>query len=164
MKIKDIRWPIYGIGHHLSLKETNKVLYLEIHHDEFLIVDNKNLYGDTLGKRRLRLEPEDRYVLRKIHYSMYDVFNSKYDCFIDSNGIVVQFQKKHRRKLFYRKVVGTKFYDSGLLCKCEGIFKPIDIPFIPKITPKYLGLLVIDGDYHLYDLSQDKNKDSWRKW
>ena len=164
MKIKDIRWPIYGIGQHLSLKETNKVLYLEIHHDEFLIVDNKNLFGDTLGKRRLRIAPEDIYVLRKIHYSMFDVFNSKYNYFIDSNGIVVNFQKKHRRNLTYRKVNNISVFDNVLLCKCDGIFKPIEVPFIPKIMPKYLGLLIIDGDYHLYELSQKEKKDSWRKW
>lgn len=158
---------MYSIGPYISLEERNKVLYLKNEYGTELIIDNKNLSGDTLGKRRVRLasiEDIKVYPLHHVHFSMYDVFNSKYKLFIDSNGILTSTIGKHRRELVYRKVLKSMIYENTMICKCAGIFKPIIIPFIPKITPKYLGLLVVNGDYHLYDLTQERKNDSWRKW
>lgn len=159
-----IRWPIYAIGNYRSLKEIDNVLRIITDYGAEYVVDNKNLYGDTLGNRRLRVKDEKLYKLKGIYYTAFDVFNSKYKTFIDSNGILFTLNKKVKRDLIYAKVIATRVHKNKVLCTCEGIGKLIEIPFIPKIMPKYLGLLKIPGDFLLYELSKVKKKDTWRKF
>jgi len=160
---KEMRWPLYEIGVHRKIWEEDNIIYIETLFNKTYTIDNKNLYGDTLGKRRIRLNKEDRYKLKKICYTLYEVFNAKGKTFIDSNGIFYTFKKKKRASLVYRQVeLITTRADGSLLCKCVGIFRPITVPFLPRHMPKYLGLLVVERDYYLYDLSDSKKKDTWR--
>ena len=162
-----IEWPIYEIRNHKKLWEDNKVLYIKTDFNIEYVIDNKNLKGDTLGKRRLRLTNIDDvkiYKLKEICYTWYEVFNAKSKIFIDSSGILLTLEKKKTRQLIYRRVLNHKIINNKMYCKCDGIYRVIEIPFIPKVTPKYLGLLTMYGDHELYELSHQWKKDTWRKW
>lgn len=159
-----IRWPLYGIGNYKTLEEIDNVLRIVTDYGAEYVIDNKNLYGDTLGTRRLRVKDEKLYKLKGIYYTMFDVFNSKKKMFIDSNGILFKLEKKTKRDLIYVEVEDVRVYKNKLLCKCKEISKIIEIPFIPKIMPRYLGLLRIPGDYLLYELSRTRKKNTWRKF
>jgi len=167
---KKLVWPLYHIRTYRSIEEKDGIIYLEDNRGTY-IIDNKNLSGDTLGKRRIRLkhsyldEGIRIYKLTKIFYYWADVINNTHlsKTYIDSKGTLFFYKKSNRRKLIYKKVkdiVITK--DSKLLVYCEDIFKPILISFIPVVMPKYLGLLQIYDDYLLYELSSTDKKETWR--
>ena len=133
------------------------------------ILDNKNIKGDTLGERRLRLGPvlqEDQklYRLKKIFYTISDIIlhKDKYKVYIDSVGQLFTYTKKNRVNLVYKKIKQIEIQETRLLCSFADIFKVVEIPFIPEIMPRYLGLLIFHGDYIFYDMSQEKKKDTWR--
>ncbi len=158
-------WPIYGIGIHKKIWEDNNVLYIITDTNRECIIDNKNIQANTLGKRRIALKGQKLYNLKKVCYTLVDVFSCKSELFIDSEGKLLKLNKNKSRTLIYRKVMKTKIVNVNKLhCICEGIFKPIEISFIPKVMPKYLGLLIVNGDYYVYELSQEWKKDTWRLW
>ena len=161
----NFRWPLYEIRAYNKLWEDNGVLYIQTTSNIEYVIDNKNIHGKTLGIRRLRIkaDPEVKlYNLKRICYTFYDVLTSKYKLFIDSDGQLVSIKKKHRRTLVYREVLQTEIIGTKVLCICKGIFKPIEIPFIPNIMPRYLGLLIINKQHYLYELSQEQKADTWR--
>jgi len=163
--LNKITWPIYEIRKHRKIWEKNNVLYIETEFNIEYVLDNKNLKGNTLGMRRLRLKDIEGitiYNLKKVCFTMYDLLQCKNKYFIDSAGILLNFNKKTRRNLIYKKVIDTDIQDNYVFAFCEDIFKPIKIPFIPYIMPRYLGLLKIDGDYLLYELSETRKKNTWR--
>jgi hypothetical protein len=168
MFLNNFSWPIYSISSDTRIWEENNVLYLTTAFGVKYILDNKNLSGNTLGVRRLRLRKlgtDKLYTFKGIYCTMYDVFSSKHKIFIDSKGELLTLTKKTRRTLIYKKVIGTWPGEEGhLMCQCEDVFPYIEIPFLPKVMPKYLGLLRINHDYVLYELSDTKKKDTWRKW
>jgi hypothetical protein len=70
-----INWPLYEIRKYKNLWEDNNVLYITTDSNLEYIIDNKNIVGNTLGKRRLGLPSKGLYKLKKICYTLYDVFN-----------------------------------------------------------------------------------------
>ena len=55
MKLSEITFPIYRIRANLGIREESKITYITNMSNEEQIVDNKNLLGNTLGQRRLRI-------------------------------------------------------------------------------------------------------------
>lgn len=169
MLVNNITWPLYHIRTYREVWREGGILYLLTDWNRY-IVDNTNLSGDTLGKRRIQLkttflEDDKIYPLKDIFYSLGDILKHKHQSklYIDSKGKLINWKKKHRRDLLYRKVINIEVHSNTLLCYCENIFKPIVVPYIPVIMPKYLGLVKIHGDYQLYELSCESKKDTWRK-
>lgn len=159
--MNNLVFPLYHIRHSYIFTEDN-IISVKTDHGVFTL-DNKNLKGNTLGERRLRLQ-EKPYTLKKVFYTLSDivVHTHKHKVYIDSLGNIFNYTKKRRVSLQYRKIENIEIQESRLLCDCVGINKPIEIPFIPAIMPMYLGLLYFEKDYLLYELSQEKKKDSWR--
>lgn len=158
-------WPIYEIKSHKKLWEDNNVLYIITDSNIEYVIDNKNISADTLGKRRILMKDTKLYKLKKVCFTLFDVFHCKSKLFIDSKGKLVKLNKKVRRELVYKKVLNTKIVNTNkVLCTCQDIFKPIEIPFIPIKMPRYLGLLKVYGDYYLYELSDEHKKTTWRLW
>jgi hypothetical protein len=158
-----IVWPIYEIRKHKKVWEDNKVLYITSEYNIEYILDNRNLSGNTLGIRRMRLVGEKLYPLKKVCFTFYDVLQCKSRLFIDSSGIFVKLEKRYRRDLTYHKVLDYKILpDNTTICKCKDIFTPIKIPFIVKGFPRFLGLLKMGGDFHLYEISNEYKRKTWR--
>lgn len=168
IRLNEIRWPLYHIRVHDKLEVKNNITTILAYGKHFT-VDNKNLKGNTLGKRRIILKDTflydtEIYPLKKVFYTLYDVLRHKHKSrvYIDSNGEIFRYKKNTRCGLLYRKIEKIEVQGNHLFCYIENIFKPIVVPFIPKHMPKYLGLLVVYGDYILYELSDVKKKNSWR--
>ena len=174
MKFNDnIAWPLYKIRGHKELYEENNILYIVTDYNKY-IIDNKNISGKTLGVRRLKLKAflnslEDKdtklYRFTKIFYTFSELLADRKTPYqyIDSNGKLHHFRKKYVAKVIYTKVLENKVTKNGLLCFCEDFSAPIEVPYIPRYMPVYIGLLKLGKSYHLYDLSLGYKKNTWRK-
>lgn len=164
MHLTNIKFPIYAIGAYEKLWEENLILYLQANDDKIYIVDNKNLAGETLGERRFRISKEDRYKFVGTIFNIYQLINSKRKVFIDSVGKVFRYKRTKRADLLYRKIKKVKrIEDKGYLAYIEGISAPIIIPALFYTKQLYAGVLVYNGSYILYELTDEAKEDTWRK-
>lgn len=161
-------YPLYHIRPYKKLWTEDGITYITTEYRDY-ILDNKNIVGNTLGERRLRLgtaliEDQKIYPLRNIFYTSSEILlhRNNHRLYIDSVGTLFTHTRKKRVNLIYKRVISIHVEKNILLCECEDIFRPITIPYIPEIMPNYLGLLVVDGDYLLYELSNIEKKTTWR--
>lgn len=173
MHISDIRWPIYAISKDHTVYEDMNVTYIE-HGGEESILDNKNLAGDTIGKRRLRIAREKLYHLKRtlfmfselIEYTRPRTIDDRK--FVDTNGIVFNYIKSNTRKLIWRKIKSVEHFKSYVLLKVQGLTDTFELPvnywkrFKDEETV-YLGLLNLEKYYVIYDIDIELRKDTWRK-
>lgn len=164
----DLVFPLYHIRKYTKLYDDEGITYIQLPEGTFLL-DNKNLRGNSLGERRLRLEPslaenQKIYPLKKIFYTISDIIlhDDKHKLYIDSIGTLFTYTKRNRVPLIYRPVNQISILTGQLQCRCEGIFRDIIIPYIPTEMPRYLGLLIYYDDYIFYSLESESKKDTWR--
>ena len=163
-----VTWPVYQLREHKRTWVEMRVTFIETLFGTF-VLDNKNLSGKTLGMRRIQLakvlDKRELYKLKTIYYNISEIVNAKHKVkvYIDSAGEIITRQKQKYVPLLFRKVENIEVIDNKLLCTCKGIHRPILVPYMPRIMPKYLGLLVVKGDYLIYELTQELRKDTRRK-
>ena len=164
MNLNELRWPLYLLGKHSKVWEEEGITYIDTDYGQS-ILDNKNITGNSLGIRRLKLSEYKLYRLKVVVHTLSELVSirSTHPVFIDSNGMLFHYSKSVRRSLIYKKVEHITVQDSKLLCYCKDIFRPIEVSYIPRIMPRFLGLLVVQGDYLLYSLEATRLKDTWRK-
>jgi len=173
MQLHEIVWPVFQIRAHRKIETRDNVTYIITDSADY-IVDNKNLEGDNLGARRRALakylkshDTEYRlYKLTKALYTIGELYANKHQVkqYIDYSGRIFKHTKRVRVSLIYRKVTDFKVVGpSTTLIKCQGIIRPIVLPYIPYKVPKCLGLLEHKDDYLVYELVDTCKADSWRK-
>ena len=157
LNLFDIQFPIYSVTKFYKRIWTEmNVLYIETDSGIY-ILDNKNINGDTVGKRRLRIK-NDIYSLyrpRKVVYDITHLIKSKDSIFMDTNGVVFKYKKSEYCTLNYHKV--------------HNVIEAVDgecILDIPKINYSYktncrnayaaiyVGLLTSKYGYILYEFSE----------
>ena len=164
-KFQDINWPIYHIRQHREIREDNKVLYIDTTFGQY-IIDNKNLQGRSLAIRRLMLkgiENNKVYTLKTVLFNLSDLIKHNHSSkwYIDSSGNIFRYNKtKKFHPLKYYKVTDVTVSGISTLLTVEDIFKPIILPYIPKKVEQYAGLVVLMGDYIVYEFSETKKKDT----
>ena len=96
LNLFDIHFPIYSITKtYRRIWSEMNVLYIETEYGIY-VLDNKNIQGDTVGKRRLRIK-NDIYALykpRKVLYDITHLIKSKDYIFMDTNGLVFKYKTK----------------------------------------------------------------------
>lgn len=173
MNISKIRWPIFAIGTDHDTFEEMNVTYVN-HSGMVSILDNKNLSGDTLGKRRLRVSSDRLYKLKRtlfmfselIEYTRTKLISDRK--FVDSNGIVFNYLKKYNKKLIWREIRSVETFDSYVILKVNGLTESFELPnnYWNKFKNEekvYLGLLYLGKYYSIYDIDIVLRKDTWRK-
>lgn len=162
-QLSDIEFPIYGItNNHKRIWEEFNVLYIETESGEY-VLDNKNISGESLGKRRLKLNNTDNiYSLRKRFDNVASMLKCKYKKFIDNNGYVFEYKKSKYVPLKYFKVTDQIHEnDSCKVIISNGqVFK---VPCKILYSINWLGLLVTDIGLIPYEFSDTKLPDSRRK-
>lgn len=154
--------PAYGIPDYVvTITNEDGVLTAHTKYDEHLIVDNLNLYGDTLGRRRLSVTGK-LLRLTSQFYTLKDMLNSKYGKFINNRGKVFTYTKTRTVNINYyciTKAVPTEGIGFSLYCK------EFNYPIIsPQYKyEKYMGLMDLYNGKVLYELTDEKKKDTWRK-
>lgn len=164
MLLKNVEFPIFIIGSHKRLWSENNILYLESERDIIYKLDNKNLSGRTLAERRLKISKEQRYRFTKTCFTIAQLIKSGKKLFLDNTGRLVRYRKDRRVNLIYRPIISTKPIEGkGMLVRVKGISTIFTISNFVFNQSKYIGLLVINDGYLVYELSEERKPDTWRK-
>ena len=122
------------------------------------------MLGTTLGMRRLQSPMKSLYPLKYMLENETDLLHHQGKFYIDSSGVFFIKIKTTNTQLKYHKImrVDKKITASQLWIK--------DCPFpftLKRPLPEnasWAGILYKQGiPWILYDLSEEKKKDSWRK-
>jgi hypothetical protein len=161
-----IIFPIYSITRtYKKIWVDINVTYIETDSGTY-ILDNKNVQGDTLGKRRLRIK-NDVYKLykpRKVIYNISQLLHSTDSVFIDTTGVVFKYKKTEMVPLKYHKVESITEAKDG-----ECILEIPKLNYSYKTTCRYaygvkfIGLLHTKYGYIPYEFCEEKKDDARRK-
>jgi len=128
------------------------------------VLDDTNMKGNTLGIRRLQSPMKSIYPLKYMIEDIPDLLNHQGKYYIDNSGFFFEKEKTTKVSLKYHKIlrVEKKTIASVLWLK--------DCPFpftLKRPLPEsnsWAGVLHRDGiPWILYDTSDKKKKDTWRK-
>ena len=159
----DIEFPIFTITPtYKRIWEEFNITYIETESGTYML-DNKNLDGDTLGERRLRMTTSLRYIPRKAYYNITQLIKSKNKTYIDNTGSVFTYRKTRTVPLKYYKVMDVVSMEEGCILSFKGINFKLRISCMDAYDIKYIGLLVTEMGYILYETSEIKKKDTYRK-
>jgi len=128
------------------------------------IVDDRNMEGNTLGKRRLQTAFRDLYPLRSQIESFQGMLKQNVKTFIDSQGRPFIYEKTIRCTLRYYKIRKTELLDDYCLVWLAGVAPPFTVPRPPEKGFSYAGILLLGGlPWTLYEYSEKARQDTWRK-
>ncbi len=128
------------------------------------ILDDTNMLGDTLGKRRLQTPMKGLYNLKYMVEDISELIQHQGKYYIDNVGFFFEKIKRTKVNLKYHKIlrVEKKNIVSMLWIKnCPFPF-PLKRP-LPE-NASWAGVLYRQGvPWLLYDLAEEQKKDTWRK-
>lgn len=158
MKLSEISFPVYNLRHVTRTYEENKVLYAETIYDTY-IIDNKNLRGDTLGERRLRVQGEKLYRLGEVveNLQQFKQISKKSDNFIDSTGKVFKYKKSRYCTVRTYEVVAVH---PNKVVSLRGT----SIPYKVKDVLAYVCLLHTSNQGRLVFETTDEHKEDYKIW
>lgn len=163
LNLFDIKFPVYSLPKSYEKLWTKyNVTYLETIHDTY-VLDNKNMPGDTLGKRRAHINNSKLYNPRHVYQNISQFLHSKTNVFIDTLGRVFKYKKTNMVPLKYHKIKDIHRLESG---ECE---LELDVNFPIKVTCRVaysiicVGLLHTKWGYILYSLEEEMQNDTRRK-
>jgi hypothetical protein len=153
-----IEFPLFVV-HTSNVELIDGILWIENQ-----VLDDRNMTGKTLGLRRLQSPMKSIYPLKYMLRDIPSYLNHQGKFYIDSTGYFFVKQKLNKVDLKYHKIlrVEKKIIATVLWIK--------DCPFpftLERPVPEsctWAGVLYREGiPWVLYDLSTQKEKDTWRK-
>ena len=163
-KFSDIEFPVFTItnGNHKIWTEMN-VTYIKTDSGTY-VLDNKNMPGNNLGERRLQIKNSLRYIPRKAYYNITQLIKSNNKTYIDNTGCVFTYKKTRTVPLKYYKVKDVVHMDEeGCILLIKGVNFKLRTNCRDAYDINYVGLLIVDNNYILYDTSFEPKKDTIRK-
>ena len=158
MNYDDINFPIFVV-HTDNVELIDGILFIDNQ-----ILDDRNMKGKTLGIRRLQTPMKGLYPLKYMIDDEAEMIKHQGKYYIDSKGYFIEKHKTTQVKLKYHKIlrVEKKNIVSMLWIKnCPFPF-PLKRP-LPK-NASWAGVLYRQGcPWIIYDLAEEKKKDTWRK-
>lgn len=129
-----------------------------------LIVDDKNMPGETLGKRRLQTPFRDLLKLKWAYMNPLALIKEKSGPYIDNTGRVFIYEKTKFCKLDYYKIRKIDKRGHYSLLWLHGINFPTEIPRPPGPEFRWAGLLHLnDAPWMLYEYSKIRLPKSRKK-
>lgn len=163
LNLFDIEFPIYSITKtYKRIWEDMNVLYIETPY-RIYILDNKNIEGDTVGKRRIKLNNSELYRPRKVYYNIEQFLHSKDNIYMDSLGRVFRYKKTKSVPLKYHKIKDINRLDTGECILTLDIIFPQKVNCRIAYSIQYVGVLHTSYGYILYSFEEDYKKDTRRK-
>lgn len=174
MKLSEINYPVYRLRNDPPIQSDGFVFYASEKHTEdesggivtdtkLLMVDDRQIEGDSLAARRLRI-PAKLFPLRQAIFFLGDLIKlaTPNTWFIDSLGKVFVYEKNTRAQLKCHKISMIATIPSGgAIIGVEGI----DSRFKTLHTPEnvyYAGILHMGKSLVLYGLYSEPFKQTWR--
>lgn len=129
-----------------------------------LILDDKNMGGDSLGKRRLQTPHENLFILKKSLDSHIGLIKSRDKHFIDTNGTLFIYEKTKMCPVKYHSIRSIERKGAASLLSLNGIKTNFIIPRPPPSDCSWAGVLYIyNMPWMLFSYSTEKLKDSRKK-
>lgn len=156
MKLSEITFPIHRIRANLGIREESKITYVTNMSNEEQILDNKNLLGDTLGKRRLRIR-SDIYPLYYTISNVETLIKHPNHTFIDDLGKIFKYEKTHILGTIEYKPIERVLNEEGRypIFWVKGIDYPFKTGNYKSLRNLYAGILSYRGGHLLYELSKE---------
>jgi len=158
--LKNIRFPVYPLSNSANVKRDEELLIVSTSTGKEYILDDKSIKMDSLGRRRLHMEKETLYPLKRAIYTIGDflLYTKLYKKFVDSNGKFFNYEAKTKVPLIYRKILNTTPYKSGTMLNIDTIHCPIYYyrPIVEK--KEYAALLYIEKGYVLLGVTDHPSK------
>ena len=179
MQLNEIAFPVFKLGNAKPILQDGVLFYLQegtkqteegLEQDfRIKVVDDTNLPGDSLAKRRLviRANGDIPYKLNRAIFFLGDFIKISLPSmwFIDSVGKVFQYTKSTRAKLTYRRVTKVIHINTGgAIIEVEGMHTRMKSLFMPTLNRETLhaGILLLGMSPILYGYYDQKYPDSWR--
>ncbi len=167
MQLKEIVWPVYSLKTFSPIIEENVSYYVTKDSKSIEIVDDKNVPGDNLSKRRLLLRSQkvNLFIPKYALFFIADLikFKNRNIWFIDSSGKIFQYKKHKIVPLIFRKITNTIKTVGATLIEVEGISTRFKSLYPPTMEQKYAGLLRVGTMYLLYGFFDQQYKNTVRK-
>lgn len=162
LSLFEVEFPIYSItSSYKKIWEDTNVLYIETPYNTY-VLDNKNLPGDTVGKRRLQIHNSIVYQPRRVYYNIEQLLHSKDKIYLDSLGRCFKYKKTEVVPLKYHKIKSVTRTDDGCILELDILF-PQKVNCRLAYGIKYVGILHTRYGYILYSFEEELQKDSRRK-
>ena len=166
--LENIAIPAYRLGVNKPDTQDNVTYFLRSTDTEYsdaeyklLILDDRNIPGDTLAKRRLQLlaKAVPLFALTRAIFFLGDLIKlaKARVWFIDANGVVFNLKKTKSVPLVFKRI--TKVINiptGGAIIEVEGMSTRFKTLFAPKLEQKYAGVLVNGMSHILYGLYEQK--------
>lgn len=153
------RYPVYVI--HGEPEELDNMLWLE---DQ--VIDDRNMLGDSLGKRRLQTPMKSIYPLKYQCDDEVAMLKHRGKHFVDSDGKYFYNEKLNRVPLKYFKIkkVIKKVKFAQIWFNPKEIGLPFSVVRPPKAEETWAGVIFKNNiPYAIWEFSTERKKDTWRK-
>jgi hypothetical protein len=128
------------------------------------VLDDTNMPGDTLGKRRLQTPFNDLVPLKKAAFSFLGIIKNTNKFFIDNSGMPFIYQKTKVVPLKYYKIKEVQRKESRSLLWLHNINYSFQLDRPPPPAIEWAGVLHLNNfPWLLYDYSANKLKSTRRK-
>ena len=159
----DINFPVFTItASYIKIWDEFNIKYIQTQSGTY-ILDNKNLSGDTLGERRLKITTGLRYIPRKAYYNITQLIKSKTKTYIDNTGCVFTYKKTRTVPLKYYKVMDVVSTEEGCILSFKNVNFRLRTNCREAYEIIYIGLLITSMGYILYETCEEKKRDTTRK-
>lgn len=161
--IFDVSFPIFALAKQYDRVWTEDNITKIQTPSGIYVLDNKNMKGDNLGQRRLRIKNSKLYIPRVIVQNIPQLINSTYKTYIDNAGEVFKYVKHKLVPLKYYKVRRVLKTEDGCVLYFKDLDNPIKVSCKSAYGIGYVGFLITKLGYIEYDYSEERKKDAWRK-
>lgn len=170
MKLEKINWPVYLLKDRAPVTHEGVSAYIthsinvdtEKVNNNILIIDDKNIVGNSLGERRLKIKANDYarlYPLRRAIYMLGDLIRltvGKRSWAIDSSGVIFNYIKTIRAPMTCHKILKVlRVSTGGCSLELDGISERFKIMNEVKDC-KYAGVISFNKKNILYGLYEEK--------
>lgn len=157
-QIDKIQFPVY------VLPSSNWELVDGLLYVDQLLVDDKNMPGDTIGKRRLQTPFKNLQPLKRAADNFTAIIKCGHKCFIDSKGVPFIYDKTETCALKYHKIRKIDRKDTASVLWLKDFNFPFVVPRPPPTDYTWAGVLHLKGlPWMLYEYSVTRQADTRRK-
>lgn len=156
----DIHWPVWTIRQHEIISGG---LITDARGTRRLDLEDKSI---PFTKRRLiakEMRDYKLYPLRRPFWDFKSLLASGFTKFIDYKGNIFNYKKEKYYPLIYRKIIWRKYTEDSTIFGLKDINTPFEIKGKLNLEAFYAGVLKVGRGYLLYEMTNEKLKNTRRK-
>jgi hypothetical protein len=129
-----------------------------------MVIDEKNMPGETLGVRSLQCGRRDLLPLKKAILDIPELLKHKNKFFIDRVGKPFIYTKTYNSRLKCYKLKRVDRKETASLLWLQGCSSPFTIARPPLNDPPFVRILHYEGEpWLLYDYVRENHKPTYRR-